>query len=713
MDAAAAFARSAGERVIAAGADVNIATIYAQLGNFALARSKLERAIQELRDSGRPDLLANAYLSLSYQQIRLGDVNSGLASSDLAIRTAHDAKLGAIEANAWDFRGAALLRIPQMGSAEACFQKAVELYASLGQSVPALTNSHLAELEWRRHQLAAAKAHIDLAFAKPDTAFQHSPHFYPLYIRAVILRDMDRTEDALAGYRACIQSASAWRRSALPGDSTNIETVRQLNDVYQGFADYAAEQSLTRHNEALAREAFEALAENRASGLREEIALRLNQTGALPPEYLEKLGELQSVQGRVTLADDVVAQKRLADLESDIAELETKIGLQAQKVTFSTEKNLARNSLRDIQAGLSRSDVLLSFCLGEQRSFVWAITSDTMRLYRLPPAGVITQHAAEVREALEHNRRFDALAHQLSADLFSQLTPEVRSKTNWLVVGDGSLWDRVPFSALPVSGNDLLIQEHSVRLLPSALMLRDRPAEVECKRFLGIADPLYNLADSRRSQPMLLRNASRPAGSSRLGRLPGSQREIRISAQHSGMPESTLLVGGDATIASLTAALSQHPSIIHFAVHVVSPPGHPEQAALALSLGERGIPELLTREKIGSLHVPGSLVVLSGCSSGQGQTVPSTGLVGLGRAWLLAGASAVVVSNWPTPDDSGAFFSLFYSYLKSSSGTAGESSSIAKRAAEALRRTQLEVQRQGGYGSAPAFWSAYSVVAKE
>ncbi|HZS53350.1 MAG TPA: CHAT domain-containing protein, partial [Bryobacteraceae bacterium] len=195
---------------------------------------------------------------------------------------------------------------------------------------------------------------------------------------------------------------------------------------------------------------------------------------------------------------------------------------------------------------------------------------------------------------------------------------------------------------------------------------------------------------------------------SALGRLPGSQREIRAAAHSSGMSQNELLIGPDANLASLTASLSQHPAIIHFAVHVVSPPGHPEQAALALSLGRDNVPELLTRENIASLRVPGSLVVLSGCSSGQGQPVPSAGLIGLSRAWLLAGAGAVVVSNWPTPDDSGQFFTSFYAYL----AEAG-SGSLAKRTASALQKAQLQMQQHGGYAGAPAFWAAYSVLSKE
>jgi CHAT domain-containing protein len=202
-------------------------------------------------------------------------------------------------------------------------------------------------------------------------------------------------------------------------------------------------------------------------------------------------------------------------------------------------------------------------------------------------------------------------------------------------------------------------------------------------------------------------------GGNVLARLPGSQREVRNAAKNSGMAQTELLIGPDANLKNLERALAEEPELIHFAVHVVSPPAHPEQAALALSLGHDNVPELLTRQTISTLHIPGSIVVLSGCSSGQGQAEPSSGLIGLSRAWLLAGASAVIVSNWPTPDDSGQFFGVFYSRLGSATAPGTHADSLARRATIALQQAQLEMQRRGGYGSAPGFWGAYSIISKE
>jgi CHAT domain-containing protein len=157
------------------------------------------------------------------------------------------------------------------------------------------------------------------------------------------------------------------------------------------------------------------------------------------------------------------------------------------------------------------------------------------------------------------------------------------------------------------------------------------------------------------------------------------------------------------------AALSERPAILHFAVHVVSPANqgpHSDEAALALSLKQDGVPELLTRESIAALRVPGALVVLSGCDSQQGTVLPGTGLAGLSRAWLLAGASAVLVTSWPTPDDSGTFFKVFCGHFQRAAGTVGQ------RAATALQQTQTEMKAGPGYRGEAAFWAAYTLISK-
>jgi CHAT domain-containing protein len=302
----------------------------------------------------------------------------------------------------------------------------------------------------------------------------------------------------------------------------------------------------------------------------------------------------------------------------------------------------------------------------------------------------------------------------MSEELFGEIEADAWQKPNWLIAGDGVLLNEIPFPALPSmpfsASKGTLASTHTLRFLPSELLLLTSQTTRPSGRFLGIADPIYNLADSRRVRNPTLLEAKHNDSSLALARLAGSDAEIRSAAKLSGFSETQLLVGSNASGAALRAALLENPEVLHFAVHVVSPQGRPEEAALALSLTTENIPELLTPEAIAAYRVPGSLVVLSGCSSQQGETLPSAGLIGLSRAWLLAGAAAVIVSAWPTPDDSGHFFSSFYRHFQP---TTSKSGSLAKRAAVALQQAQLEMQGSSGYRGSPSFWAAYSVISKE
>jgi CHAT domain-containing protein len=470
---------------------------------------------------------------------------------------------------------------------------------------------------------------------------------------------------------------------------------------------------LARGDPELSRLAFEALAENRAATIREQLAVYLARSSLLPPEYFKLLSQLQILQSRFTLGQGSGEdEEKLADIRLQLSDFENKIGLESQNSAAKGEKNALRNSLKHIQDRLGDSDLLLSYCLGGERSFLWAVTAHHVNLYELPNNADILRQTLAFSAGVREGRATGALGKGLAQALFGKLPAASRQKRNWLITPDGALLDSVPLAALPEPGepgaDQALIANHTVRTLPSELLLLTPRSAAPQPQFVGVGDPVYNSADSRRLHGAALLETNTPRNSVSLARLAGSAKEIRTAAQLSGLPHSTLLLGTDANSSALRNALAHVPELLHFAVHVVSPPGRPEDAALALSLSSDNMPELLTRESIAAYRVPGTLVVVSGCASDQGRKIPGAGVIGLGRAWLLAGASAVVVSAWPTPDDSGRFFSAFYSHLQIL-----KSGPLAERAATALQQAQLEMRQGGGYRSSPSFWAAYSILSKE
>lgn len=708
---------------LAGGATANLSTIYAQLGDFALAEQKATQSVKLLRNSSDRPFYVQALLALASVEILQGKTAEGKQSSQEAIDAAKQAKLTSLEAMAWDYRGICLLRQAatsgnkaELAEAEIALKKAYDIrHAISDKDGLAISDEHLAELEIQKQKpdYAKALAFINEAFALPSNTFKITPQYYPLHIRGVILQKQNKTAEALIELRKAVHAAEEWRRGALPGDATNTSTVVLLHDTYHDFALLAADESLKRHDPALGREAWEVLAENRAASLREELTATYGRNLKLPPRYFELLSQLQTAQAGVTLGDDNKQERiKLDRIRLELSELGNKIGISPQNLAAQSEKKAHKNSLRDIQTRLTGDEALLSFCLGKNESFVWSVTGDDVQLYKLSGESEIKARAVEFTDAVRRGSDSTAAGRRLSQTLFQQLSPRVWQKRQWLIAGDGALLDGVPFSNLPdlssSQGGRFLMTSHDLRFLPSELLLREPEVNPPNRIFVGVADPIYNTADSRRSRVAELVPARTTRESVALARLPGSEREVRSSSKLSGMPEIKLLVGGEATGRAFQDALSKTPEIVHFAVHVVSPPGQPEEAALALSLNRTDVPELLTTEVIASYRVPGSLVVLSGCSSEQGKNLPGAGLIGLSRAWLLAGASAVVVSAWPTPDDSGRFFSAFYSHF-----AVLKTGTLAQRAGIALQQAQKDVQQGGGYRSSPSFWAAYSIISKE
>lgn len=689
---------------------VELGLIYTMLGDFGPAETETETGIRELQNTHDANRIIRALFNLVSLYVIETRFSEADASAVRAATLAHQANLPMLEGRARDLDGVALLLGGNHHGAEQALSTAAAIQTSIHDTNSlAVTHEHFAELKLKQHEYEEALKYVDQAFAANTPYFKINAQYYPIHVRAQILLGLGRTSEALVEFKRAVDSATEWRAGALPGDVTGTFTVAQLHEVYQDYAELAASLALKNHNSALSRSAFEALAENRAASLREQLALSLDKHLQLPPEYFELVSTLQKEQANVTLGEKPQEHEaKLREIRIQLDDLENRIGLNVVDNSPAREKKPHKNSLRSIQSRLGASEVLFSFSLGERKSFVWAVTGDDVNLYQLPDQNAIGEQAKAFAGAAREARDFNAPGRALSQTLFSQLSPAICNKRDWLIAADGALLNGVPFSALPEPGPALtpLSAAHTLRLLPSALLMLQPTSAPPSPLFVGVADPIYNYADPRRSS-LHLAAATHASSAVTLGRLAGGDREVKTAAKQSGLADFDLLTGPRATGDGLREIVARRPEVLHFAVHVVSPPGRPQEAALALSLSPEGMPELLTSEAIASYRVPGSLVVMSGCDSEQGKTLPSAGLLGLSRAWLLAGAAAVIVSAWPTPEDSGQFFSSFYAHLRTQSGT------IAKRASAALQQAQLDMQRGGGYRSAPSFWAAYSVISKE
>jgi CHAT domain-containing protein len=343
-----------------------------------------------------------------------------------------------------------------------------------------------------------------------------------------------------------------------------------------------------------------------------------------------------------------------------------------------------------------------------------------LALYPLPPRPEIEALVGPARDAIRDASPNAAPAGAaLYRVLFGALAPRFRAKTRWLLALDPGLFD-IPFSALPesTSPQTVYVAERRVtEIVPGAGFWLDSAARWSAPSdsglFLGVGDPIYNLADPRLPEKLpssahwsplgLFRR--RPAASPALAipRLVASASELEACARAWGGAR-VLLEGRDAARQPISDQLGRNPLIVHFATHVVESSGKPSYGLIALSLTANGESQVLDPLEIARWRIHTELVVLSGCHSAVGAALPGTGLLGLTRAWLAAGARTVVGSRWSTPDDDGALFAAMYGRLRSQP---------RRDAPGALRAAQLEMIQSAGWHASPRYWGAYFAVGSE
>lgn len=705
-------AQKAGDRDLLGATAGNMSVIYSQLGDYVAAEAADLRAVEYLRTSQRHDYLVSALINLGETEFGLNRVARAKQSFYEAIEIAKKFELRLQEASAKDHLGIWLVLKNELSEARPLLQSAYDLRnESKDAEGISVSLEHLAELY--EHiggtALTDALSNINQVLRSRATSKTFNPTFYPFHLRGRIYQKLHRNREALQDFRQAVLEAESWRQGALPGDTIRTRTSAQLADVYQDCIQLLAELSIRTHDSSLAQEGYQLLLRQQNNSLEDKRSDAVQTTLLDNEEYRSLLQQLQAAQAVVTLAGKDAqdnARQSLTLIKGRVRDFEHRFSAGADPQPPSLRNFY---TLSKLQATITSDTALLSLFLGDPRSYLWTVTRSQLNLYELPAGDLLSQQAIAFRSAVSQGALGNSPAGKLLAQsLFSQLSGAVLTKKEWLISAGGEL-DLIPFAALPVPNHaeQYLVHQHAMRMVTGFRSTSASARTGSPRRFLGIGDPIYNRADPRLDRRRASRGSVLVNRESVLARLVGSQKEIEISSKQLSIPDINLLSGSRASISNFVEyTKSEESSIIHFAVHVVSPKGHPGEAALALSLGADLLPELLTPETISTLQVPKSLVVLSGCASQQGDVIPGAGVVGLSRSWLYAGAEAVVVSAWPTPDNSGEFFKTFYENFQSREGT------LAQRAAAALRSTQLAAIARGHYKENVSFWAAYSVIAR-
>jgi CHAT domain-containing protein len=447
--------------------------------------------------------------------------------------------------------------------------------------------------------------------------------------------------------------------------------------------------------------------------------------------------QIQLTAARGNQQDIDTLNKEISALEDDYQQVQAAIRTASPAYAALTQPRPL--GLKEIQQQLDPETVLLEYSLGDERSYLWAVTQDSLKTYELPKREQVQRLAQQVYESLtarsvvksmetpaqrqariaEADAQFQRAAAELGRMILAPAVADLGAK-RLVVIADGAL-QYVPFAALAVNGSKRpLVMDHEVVSLPSASALavqrqslaNRKPAP---KGIAVIADPVFSAGDPRfrSSAPATatVRNTANdtriiehlsggPGGQLSIRRLPFTRHEADqiLAVAPAGANFKALDFRANRSVAT-SGELSQY-RYVHFATHGYVDTTRAGLSAIVLSMvDEQGNPQdgFLRTHDIYNLKLPAELVVLSACETGLGKEVKGEGIEGLTRGFMYAGARRVIVSLWNVNDKATASLMqrLYVGMLRG-----------GKTPAAALRAAQMEMLRTTQWQS-PYYWAAF------
>jgi len=451
------------------------------------------------------------------------------------------------------------------------------------------------------------------------------------------------------------------------------------------------------------------------------------------------------LNGKHTESEAAAMEKELTALTVELDQVQSRIRETSPPYAALTQP--VPLDVKDIQTKVLDEDtVLLEYALGAEKSFLWAVTPESVDIFDLPSRAEIESAARRVYELLtarnqkppketpparaarvrQADEAFFSAAAKVSSMLLGPAAAQIGNK-RLLIVGEGVL-QYLPFAALPEPTPDgaaqanpsPLIAKHEIITVPSAsvvaVLRRETAGRKQAPKTLAVvADPVFSADDARVAQQKSNAKAAAkevaPADALRSASDVGLQDFVRLRFSRSEADDIVRMAPAEATFKALdfdasrdtvlNSDLGQY-RIVHFATHSLLNNEHPELSGVVLSLVDRaGRPQngFLRLYDIYNLRLGSDLVVLSACQTALGGEIKGEGLIGLTRGFLYAGAPRVVATLWEIDDRTTAeVMKRFYEGMLAR----------GERPAAALRAAQVTMWRTKGW-DAPYYWAAFTL----
>lgn len=309
-------------------------------------------------------------------------------------------------------------------------------------------------------------------------------------------------------------------------------------------------------------------------------------------------------------------------------------------------------------------------------------------------------------------RAYRAAGRDLRKLVWDPLQPALGNAQTILVVPDGML-NLVPFASLPDGAGYLVERSRTVQTISSERDLLAPPQASHRSGLLAIGSPQFDLAEN--IPPARLRDASIPCDAFQnvqFAPLNGAAVELRdigSTWQKLNPLEPATLVAGDQATRDRFLTAAPQSRVLHVATHAflldhTCGDGNPllHSGLVFAGANRNRAASIITAQQIASLDLSGvEWAVLSACNTGGGELRDGEGVLGLERAFRIAGVRSVVMTLWPVDDQVTARFmhQLYTERLV-------RRARVADAAWDSSRKLLLE-RRASGKNTHPWYWAGF------
>jgi CHAT domain-containing protein/tetratricopeptide (TPR) repeat protein len=697
----------------------SIALVYAELYQADLALRNYNLALNQARAIDDPSAEMTVLTGLADFYHRQGDVKKSLDCIAQARRLSEKGS-AVVDPALLFLQGRVSQKQGSVEKAKAAYEEALAIYRKTGNAegqvralcaisdLVLLSSQKQAALEKALQALELADKQARRSASQPDRARARELQWLAWLCRARAERVMGKKASAAKSYwwainhfegmwwaRSLITEASAlaFREEAQAGYKEYIDLLieqEQFKDAYN-YAEQAKSRVTLNFTEARR-------AASPAKDSDQETFLR-DRSQAITRLRLELLSS------NITPEQEAKLEKKIEDTEYEKQEKLVLDEMEHYRDRLVWSKLAIAEELEKQMA--QDQTALAQFSLGEDRSFVWLFTRGEAHFAILPARKEIEREVNSYLDAIaaapnplfiekeiaKARSKGEALFTTLFGSLSAQLEPGLRL----IVVPDGLL-HYLPFEALLHNGR-YLVEDHEISYNPSASFLYlwegsgGRSDNADQMELLAIGDPVFEGYSPKRSRAVARGFGFMP--------LPRTRDEVQYISGLFPTDRRKLLLGKESTEAAIKREALRRYRRLHFATHSLIDEQSPWRSGVVLTSGgeEDGFLDL---REISRLDLDCDLVVVSACQTGRGKLLSGEGVIGLSRAFLYAGARAVIVSLWNVTDIStGQLMKSFYQHVTDGS------SNVAS-----LRRAKLQMIGGGKVTRHPYYWSSFVMIGK-